>query len=64
MTRAEEYEKKRKQLEEICIKCRKDNKIFPPTAERCNSCRTGNKLRWLQTEYADVTGWSHKLWGM
>ncbi len=62
MARREEYEKKRTQLEEICVKCRRDNKIFPPKAERCNSCRTGNKLRWLQTEYSDVTGWSHDLW--
>ena len=62
MVRKEEYEKKRKQLEEVCVKCRKINKNFPPTAERCNSCRTGNRLRWLQTEYADVTGWSHSIW--
>lgn len=63
MNRKEEFNKKRERLEEVCVKWRKNSKNFPPTAERCNSCRTGNRLRWLQTEYVDVTGWSHTPYG-
>ena len=57
------YEKKREELNKRCDICRKQNRIFKPTAERCSSCTVGQRLRWLQTEYSDVTGWSHeKTW--
>ena len=54
--RKEQYEKRRKELEGNCAGCK------TRSYERCNSCTWGKKLRWLQTEYSDVTGWSHKLW--
>ena len=50
------YDRKRKELEEHCVKC------IMCSAVRCDSCTWGKKLRWLQTEYSDVTGWSHDLW--
>ena len=56
------YKEKQEELKAICIKCRKENRIFPPTIERCDSCTTGKRRRWLETEYADVTGWSHSIW--
>lgn len=61
-TRKEQYEKKREELSKICVRCRNQNQTFPPTADRCDSCRTGKKLRWLETEYSDITGFSHKTW--
>ena len=58
--RKEAYERKRKELEEKCILCRKQQTL---SFERCNyGCTTGKKLRMLEAEYADVTGWSHKMW--
>ena len=50
------YEKRKKELEKRCNGCK------VRTFERCDSCTTGKRLRWLQTEYSDVTGWSHNLW--
>lgn len=50
------YEKRRKELEKHCTNCK--TRYY----ERCNDCIWGKKLRWLQTEYSDVTGWSHLLW--
>jgi len=61
-TRKEQYEKKREELNAICTRCRKQNSAFPPTIERCEACSTGKKLRWIETEYSDVTGFSHKKW--
>lgn len=54
--RKEQYEERRKELEKHCTGCK------TRSSERCNWCTWGKKLRWLQTEYSDVTGWSHKLW--
>ena len=50
------YEQRRAELEKHCNGCR------TRSVERCDSCTWGKKLRWLQTEYSDVTGWSHSLW--
>lgn len=60
-TRREAYERKRKQLLEWCGLCTTYNS---PTPECCEySCSTGKKLRQIEIEYADVTGWGHdKTW--
>lgn len=60
MTRQESYNEKRKKLSKRCEDCRKS--IFPPTSERCNECTIGRKLRMLEVEYSDVTGWTHNIW--
>ena len=61
--RRAEYERKRESLLKICKVCRQQNKIFPPTSDRCDyGCDTGKRIRWLETEYSDVTGWTHKKW--
>jgi len=57
--RKEEYEKRKKELLKRCESCRKTQTRTP---ERCGSCTNGKRLRWLETEYSDVTGWSHKKW--
>lgn len=58
--RKEAYERKRAALNAICEQCMRRGGI---DHERCQMhCSTGNKLRWLETEYADVTGWSHNKW--
>lgn len=59
--RKEIYNKKREKLEEECTKCRKRS-YFKITPERCEDCTVGRKIRMLETEYSDVTGWSHKKW--
>ena len=59
-TRKEQYERKRTQLMERCGNCRK---ISAPSWDRCNyHCSTGATLRRLETEYSDITGWSHDKW--
>lgn len=58
-SRKEAYERRKSELLKRCESCRKTQK---PTPERCDSCTTGKRLRWLETEYSDVTGWSHKKW--
>lgn len=60
MTRKESYEKKRSETSKRCITCRKS--LYPPTPERCEECTTGRRLRMLEAEYSDVTGWSHDKW--
>lgn len=58
--RREEYEKKQAELVERCRICTMYNS---PTPECCDfSCSTGRRLRWLETEFADITGWSHGKW--
>lgn len=60
MNRREHYEKKREDLNKNCERCRKTQH---PTIERCNyHCSIGRKLRMLEAEYSDVTGWSHDHW--
>ena len=59
MKRKEAYEKKRQELNKICVTCRK---YSTPTFERCTDCTTGRKLRMLKAEYSDVIGWSHDHW--
>ena len=59
-TRRETYERRKAELQKNCERCKKTQH---PTHERCDyGCTTGKKLRWLETEYSDVTGWSHKSW--
>ncbi len=61
-TRKEQYEEKRDELLKICEKCRKNTKT-PPSIDRCNyHCSTGTRLRMLEAEYKDVTGWGHDSW--
>lgn len=58
--RKKEYERKQEVLLERCRIC---NSYNSPTPECCNYCSTGKKLRWLESEYSDVTGWKHeKVW--
>lgn len=58
--RKERYETRRAEHTKRCEMCRKSP--FPPSIERCEECTTGRKLRMLEVEYSDVTGWSHKIW--
>lgn len=58
--RREIYDRKTNELAKRCEICRKGR--FPPSAERCDECTTGRKMRMLEVEYADVTGWSHEKW--
>lgn len=58
--RKEAYERKQKELLAKCAHCTAYNS---PTPECCENCSTGKRLRWLESEYSDVTGWSHsKMW--
>lgn len=58
--RKEAYEKRRNELLERCRHCTAFNS---PTPECCECCNTGEKLRWLEAEYSDVTGWKHgRMW--
>ena len=50
------YEKRKQELQKHCANCKTRSLV------RCDSCIWGQRLRWLETEYSDVTGWSHKLW--
>lgn len=59
-SRKEQYENKRKEISAQCTKCR--GRKYPPPLERCEECTTGRRLRMLETEYSDVTGWSHSKW--
>lgn len=62
MTREEQYEEKRKKLEKRCQKC-KETSLIPPSYDRCDyHCTIGRKIRYLESEYSDVTGWSHENW--
>ena len=54
--RKESYQRKKKELEKICNKCKMCS------IERCNDCTTGRRFRYLEIEYSDVTGWSHDYW--
>lgn len=58
--RREIYDRKVKEISSRCEVCRKG--AFPPSVERCDECTIGRKLRMLEAEFADVTGWSHKIW--
>lgn len=59
-TRQLAYETKKKELSQICENCRKTQS---PSTERCEyHCSNGRRLRWLEAEYSDVTGWNHKRW--
>ena len=52
------YEKKQQELKKYCANCKS------PSVEHCEyGCNIGRKLRYLEAEDADVTGWTHELWG-
>lgn len=55
--RKKAYERRQSSIKTKCSKC---NNI---SYDRCNSCIIGKRLRWLEAEYSDVTGWSHERWG-
>lgn len=59
-TRRETYDRKNEELSKRCEVCRSGR--FKPSPERCDECNTGRKVRMLEAEYADVTGWSHTKW--
>ena len=50
------YEAKREEAQKPCAKCTMRN------PERCTWCTFGRRLRALEAEYSDVTGWSHSKW--
>ena len=54
--RKQEYERKRENLIANCKKCNLCS------IERCDECIIGKRLRWLESEYSDITGWTHKKW--
>lgn len=55
------FERKKADLSKTCDVCRKRSGM--PTIDHCNyGCTIGRKLRMLEAEYSDVTGWSHELW--
>lgn len=58
--RRKAYDRKVSELLERCEKCREG--VFKPSPERCEECTTGRKIRMLETEYDDVTGWDHTKW--
>lgn len=54
------YERKQAEMLERCKRCMKNGQ---PSTERCTyHCDNGKRLRWLEAEYSDVTGWSHQNW--
>ena len=59
-TRQETYKRKSGELLKRCVSCR--NSPYPPSVERCDECTIGRRLRMLESEYSDVTGWSHSTW--
>ena len=54
------YNRRVKEISQKCKSCRSGK--FPPSPERCEECSVGRRLRWLETEYSDVTGWGHAKW--
>ena len=59
--RRADYERKCAEHNSRCETCIKQSS-FPITAERCGECTICRKLRMLEVEYSDVTGWSHETW--
>lgn len=59
-TREERFEKKRTELMVHCNRCR--SRKYKPSIEQCDECSIGRKIRMLEVEYSDVTGWSHSKW--
>ena len=54
------YERKQEGMLEQCKRCMKNGQ---PSFDHCNyHCSNGKRLRWLEAEYSDVTGWSHQNW--
>lgn len=60
--RVEKFRAKQEAILEQCEICRSQNRHFPPTTERCYHCHNGQRMRYLENEYSDVTGWSHEQW--
>ena len=65
----EELEKRKKffeiRREELTMECKRCvTALGMPTVDHCNhGCGTGYRLRMLEVEFADITGWSHEHWG-
>ena len=54
------YQRRQEPLEARCKRCRE---ISSPSIDRCNyHCDNGRRLRMLEVEFSDVTGWSHDNW--
>lgn len=60
--RREAFERKRADLFKKCSECITQNAYFKPSADCCDECTIGRRLRFLEAEYSDVTGWSHSKW--
>lgn len=61
VARREVYDRKKDALLKTCDACRARSGM--PTIDHCNyGCTTGRRLRYLETEYSDVTGWDHESW--
>lgn len=59
----EGYLKKRDALEKECAMRRKNKQcIDNPSPERCGACNVGKRMRWLESEASQITGWSHTYW--
>lgn len=54
--RKKAYLQKQEELKTRCYACK------TCSIERCDTCIVGLRLRWLETEYADVTGFTHDEW--
>lgn len=59
--RKEAFQKKTAELSKRCTICMKQS-YFAPTPDRCEECNIGRRIRALETEYSDVTGWTHSKW--
>lgn len=60
--RKQAYQKKLEALKRECEKCiKQSNGVI--NYDRCQMhCRIGFRIRALETEYSDVTGFSHNSW--
>lgn len=58
--RRQVYERKQLELSKCCEVCQ-ENK-FLSSVEQCEYCIVGKRIRMLEVEYSDVTGWSHSTW--
>lgn len=55
-------EEKRSRGKEQIYSRNAQNAYFKPSADCCDECTIGRRLRFLEAEYSDVTGWSHSKW--
>ena len=56
------YERRAAELGEKCKRCITQSRS-PININRCeHTCTIGRQVRWLESEYSDIIGWSHKKW--